>query len=129
MAEMTPRVKLLPVGLLNTRLPWARRIAASIFVVVVFPLVPVTTTIPSRHPRQGVREELRVDPLGHEARHRRTPTPDPGRGPGRLARNDRGGGPEHAPNPNGVGTSGSGYVPGVTITPALPTSATRTSCS
>ena len=50
MAEMTPRVKLLPVGLLNTCLPCARRIAASIFVVVVFPLVPVTTTIPSLTP-------------------------------------------------------------------------------
>jgi hypothetical protein len=43
-------VKLLPVGLLKTRLPWARRIAASIFVVVVFPFVPVTTMIPSVRP-------------------------------------------------------------------------------
>ena len=47
---MTPRVKLLPVGLLKTRSPWARRIATSIFVVVVLPLVPVTTTMPRGSP-------------------------------------------------------------------------------
>ncbi len=44
--EMTPRVKLLPVGLVNTLRPWARRTATSILVVVVFPLVPLTTTMP-----------------------------------------------------------------------------------
>ena len=45
-AEITPRVKLLPVGLENTVWPWARTIATSILVVVVLPLVPLTTTIP-----------------------------------------------------------------------------------
>ena len=44
--EITPRVKFEPVGLLNTVRPWARSTATSIFVVVVLPLVPVTTTIP-----------------------------------------------------------------------------------
>ena len=52
-AEITPRVKLLPVGLLKTRLPCARRIAASILVVVVFPFVPVTTTMPSVRPESA----------------------------------------------------------------------------
>ena len=48
--EMTPRVKLLPVGLLKTRSPCWRRIATSIFVVVVLPFVPVTTTMPRGSP-------------------------------------------------------------------------------
>ena len=44
--EITPRVKLEPVGLVKTVRPWARSTATSILVVVVLPLVPVTTTIP-----------------------------------------------------------------------------------
>ena len=48
--EMTPRVKLLPVGLVKTSSPWARRMATSILVVVVLPLVPLTTTIPRGTP-------------------------------------------------------------------------------
>jgi len=44
--EMTPRVKLLPVGFVNTVSPCSRRMATSILVVVVLPLVPVTTTTP-----------------------------------------------------------------------------------
>ncbi|OPZ50221.1 MAG: hypothetical protein BWY91_02889 [bacterium ADurb.BinA028] len=39
-------MKLLPVGLVKTCLPCAAMMAASILVVVVLPLVPVTTTIP-----------------------------------------------------------------------------------
>ena len=45
-----PRVKLLPVGLVKTRRPCSRRIATSILVVVVLPLVPVTTTMPRGSP-------------------------------------------------------------------------------
>ena len=41
---MTPRVKFDPVGLVKTVLPWARSSATSIFVVVVLPFVPDTTT-------------------------------------------------------------------------------------
>ena len=48
--EMTPRVKLVPVGLLKTRSPCGRSIATSIFVVVVLPFVPVTTTMPRGSP-------------------------------------------------------------------------------
>ena len=44
--EITPRVKFEPVGLVKTVRPWARSTATSILVVVVLPLVPVTTTIP-----------------------------------------------------------------------------------
>jgi hypothetical protein len=39
-------VKFDPVGLVNTSRPWARSSATSIFVVVVLPLVPLTTTMP-----------------------------------------------------------------------------------
>ncbi len=46
--EMTPLVKLLPVGLVRTVRPWARSSATSIFVVVVLPLVPETMTMPPR---------------------------------------------------------------------------------
>ncbi len=45
----TPLVKLLPVSLVNTRNRSARMVAI-IFVVVVLPLVPVTTTTPSGRP-------------------------------------------------------------------------------
>ena len=56
--EMTPRVKLLPVGLVKTRRPCSRRIATSILVVVVLPLVPVTTTMPRGSPDSACARNL-----------------------------------------------------------------------
>ena len=75
--EMTPRVKLLPVGLVKTRTPCSRRIATSILVVVVLPLVPVTTTMPRGSPRQRVREEPRVHPLDDQPGQCRPAAPEP----------------------------------------------------
>lgn len=43
---MTPRVKLLPVGLVKTRRPVVRSSSTTIFVVVVLPFVPLMTTTP-----------------------------------------------------------------------------------
>ena len=98
--EMTPRVKLEPVGLVKTVRPWARSTATSILVVVVLPLVPLTTTIPPRHVGQGVGEEPGVDPLGHQAGQRRAAATQARGSPRRLARDHRRRRPQHAPNPS-----------------------------
>lgn len=45
-AAMTPRTKLLPVRFVKTRRPCDSRSSVMIFVVVVLPLVPLTTTMP-----------------------------------------------------------------------------------
>ncbi len=87
--------------------------------VVVFPFVPVDDDDALCQPGQGMREELRVDPLGHEARHRRPAASHPGCRARGLPGDDRGGRPQHVPNPNGVRSGGPGYGPGVTRTPSL----------
>ena len=92
---MTPRVKLLPVGLVKTVRPWARSTATSILVVVVLPLVPLTTTMPAPDVRQGVGEEAGVDPLRHQARQRRAAAAQPCGRPRSLARDHSRRRPQH----------------------------------
>ncbi len=45
-AAVTPRAKLLPVRLVKTFRPCPSRSSTTIFAVVVFPFVPLTTTTP-----------------------------------------------------------------------------------
>ena len=94
--EMTPRVKLLPVGLVKTSSPWARRMATSILVVVVLPLVPLTTTIPRGTPASAWARKPGPPsrPRGPAAP---TPAPEPRRGPGRLACDHGRCRPQHGP--------------------------------
>ena len=75
--EMTPRVKLLPVGLVKTRTPCSRRIATSILVVVVLPLVPVTTTMPRGSPDSACARNLGSSPLDDQPGQCRPATPEP----------------------------------------------------
>ena len=51
-AAATPRVKLLPVRLVNTFRPWPSSSSTTIFVVVVLPLVPLISTTPCGNVRK-----------------------------------------------------------------------------